>query len=83
MEMPLTCWNLQGYFSRMRIGLHQFHAAGVLPLARWRLPLRKLDDRLAFGRARRNFTAPLERSLLDDIGCRSSNCVDADLTGSW
>ena len=81
MEAPLTCWNLQGYFSRMQIGLHQFHAAGVLPLSRWRLPLRKLNDRLAPGRARRNFTA--RRSLLDDISCRLSDCVDTDLAGSW
>lgn len=86
METLLTCQNLQGYFSHMQIKLHQFHAAGVPPLKRWRLPLRKLNDRSARGGAHacRNFIALLERSQSGDadIGYRLSGCVDADLASS-
>ena len=63
--------------------------AGLLPLMRWQRRLRKLQDRLAPGRAHarhaRNFTTLLERSLLDDMGIsyRLPDRIDADTATPW
>ena len=63
--------------------------AGLLPLLRWRRRVEKLHGRLAPGRARsrraRNFSALLERSLLDDMGIsyRLPDRLADDMANPW